>query len=205
MNKKIRFVISIIVVIFVVVLINAKVRLNDIQPAFAQDTNKMIESNMVNGAVLSFEADSYFNSFLAEVEKGNNYELMSKLLNLTSQKLSESYNYYQIAYNVGEKVGYRIEYIQKFKGFDYDSIRRKFNHEKIFYQIVNCFKNSNILGVYKQNMDYLLMICGKINLLNNDIRNKKLNIVEIQNITILMYDNGIFGNYATQIANIILN
>jgi hypothetical protein len=197
-------VLTVIILVFLGVYVNAKIRLNDTQMAFAERNNQeAIERANITGAILAYEADSYINLFLAEIERGENYTLMIKYIDFAIIKLCESYSYYSQAYAIGHQ-GYLPDSINKFKNYDYSKISQEFGNPKLYSEVSQLFKNGDILGLYKKNVDYNLEITVKLKKIKTDLAVKKVNVDDIQSLNILMYKIGSFGNYSTRLTNKVL-
>ncbi len=131
---------------------------NDLIASFSQTGSENIDKNMIDGAALFFKGNSYVNMYFAEYEKASgkdisfNYVAANEYLEKAIDILNQSLGKYNEAYNIGVRIGYAKEEIDKLKNFKYDSISYEFRNQKAFSDAVEFFKDGDVLGIYKKNL-----------------------------------------------------
>jgi hypothetical protein len=185
----------------------AKVHFNNINPVFMQGPGRIaVEKTMIEGANLYLKGSSQLFLFISEFENNQlNFDEANKYLKSSSSFFYDSFSKYNDAYNLGKKIGYFKENINKMKNFNYDKISINFKNKIIFNSAVQLFKNGDALGLYRKNMSYTTQIILNVNKILEKLKNKEEpTISEVQDLSELIYENGYYGNYATKIGKMVL-
>jgi hypothetical protein len=204
-------IIVVMVTLFLAFTLSAFIEVNDIVPAFPEEEQAAIESAVIEGAFHFLQAKSQADLFLGEVEKSAKQPLnYSSALDCTEKAIAElkkSIDEYDQAITFAKRAGYVNEIIQKFKNFNYDTFasENKLNRD-IMTEVKAYFSGGNIIGVYRQYVEYLGEILITLHLIKDKLTANLLPDLSLSWKLLQQFSHAsLFGNYSTVTARAILS
>lgn len=206
-----KIIIVVMVTLFLTFALSAFIELNDIVPAFPEEEQGAIESAVIQGAVHFLQAKSQADLLLGEVEKSAKQPLNYSTALVCTEKaigeLEKSIDEYHQAITCAKRSGYVNEVIQKFKNFNYDTFvsENKLNGD-IMAVVKAYFSGGNIVGVYRQNVEYLGEILITLHLIKDKLTADLLPDISLSWQLLQQFSHAsLFGNYCTLTATAILS
>jgi hypothetical protein len=206
--KKIIFV---VITLVLSLTLSAFIEMNDIVPAFPEEEQGAIESAVIQGAIYFLQAKSQADLLLGEVEKSAKQPLnYSSALICTEKAIAElekSIDEYHQAITCAKRAGYIDDVIQKFKNFNYDAFasEKKLNRD-IMAVVKAYFSGGNIIGVYRQYVEYLGEILITLHLIDDKLSADLLPDISLSWQLLQQFSRAsLFGNYCTLTATAIFS
>lgn len=191
--------------------VNASLVMNDIVPAFQDDTEKYkIENKVIEGAAHFLKSKSFADIILYEYEKSTNQTLnYTALLENTENAISElesSKLKYIEALEIGRKTGYDETKTDWFKNFDYDTfINANHLNKDIAFIVKDYLARGDITGLYQKNISNIEEILITLNSIKEYAGvNSSPPVATFWKLLRQYSETALFGNYSTIIAGSIL-
>jgi len=157
-----------------------------------------ITQNVVLGAEHFLKGNAYALLGFSVYEKEPfDSETFKVYLNKAYTEMSLAKKYYSIAYTTVSGVALLSEKQTVSKSFDYDALCDKFSNKAIFAEVIEYFRDCNIAGIHKRNLenvDYILTTLSSIT------TQEKADAQTMWALFSQLSNAAQFGNYATQIA-----
>jgi len=188
----------------------AFVELNDIVPVFSEKSQLSIENAVIQGAVHFLQAQSQASLLLAEYEKSGqqpfNFPAALTLTDKSITEIEKALDRYNQAATIGKQTGYINGMIQKCKNFDYNSFAsEKSMNSDIMVMVKAYFCQGNIVGIYRQYVEYLGDILINLNLIREKLSQNIVPEISMFWQLVQQFSKAaLFGNYCTITAQTVL-